>query len=149
VPRLPKPKPDHKPVIGRRVEKLACVCVLSTNETGVKIGACADLVRHIQDLQRANVDKVRLGAAFWVPDMSVASRVVSRASAELRARGSHIRGDWFSVSPAVAAAAIRTAAHMAQIPLMAHRDYLEICRSPEELDNLEMDDYLRSLGIPA
>jgi hypothetical protein len=141
----------HKPVIGGVVEEFACVyAVLAVNGhdcTPVKIGACSNLVGHLEDLQRATPFDLEIVDAFWFPDLRLARRVAVEARVSYT-KGEHFRGEWYGFDePRDAALLIVEAAHRLRIPALGMKDYLKLCKSPQQMKDGAMDEYLRRLGI--
>lgn len=141
------PKTGHVPVIGRCEVVLACVYVIGAGPSPVKVGACLDLNRHLDELQRASHCLLKVHDACWLPDLRLAKRVAAGAHTLMRATGKHIRGEWFDVPPKRAAAWLAESARSLDIPLMSNDRYRSICASPAERRDNEFSNFLRSVGI--
>jgi len=141
------PKPGHAPIVGRRKETFACVYVIEAGANHVKVGACIDILRHLDELQRASPCLLWVRDLYWLPDLNLAKRVAAGAHNLMRIDDAHIRGEWFDVPSKTASAWVAQAARALNIPLISNAEYLAQCRSPSELHQNKIDNFERAVGL--
>src|ERR1035437_4537135 len=146
-PKLPKS--GHAPIIGRQEQVLACVYVIGAGPgpSPVKVGACLDIARTLDEMQRASHRLLQVHDLCWFPDLRIAKRVAAGAHTTMRTGGRHIRGEWFDVAPRKAAVWIAESARSLDIPLLSNDQYRKICASPAQRADNEFTNFLRSVGI--
>jgi hypothetical protein len=144
------PKPDRRPMVGRRDEdpySCAYVIGLTSERKPVRIGCCggADPQRHFKELQRAQPAEIELKAAFWLPDLRLARRVVSEARAILR--DLQVDDYWFDVTAGKASDALRAASKSCHIPLLTNQEYRRISVSFAKRRETMIENLMRRVGM--
>lgn len=125
------PWPSSKPERAIFAE-LKYACVYAAGPVGgrpLRIGASTNLLKRIECLQPGSWKELMVHHVIWTANDVLASRIAADTAALLDKSNRRMTGDWFDVTPELAAQAIRIVAEKAGIPSLSHGDVLAQVRS--------------------
>lgn len=133
------PWPSSKPERAIFAE-LKYACVYAAGPVGgrpLRIGASTNLLKRIECLQPGSWKELMVHHVIWTANDVLASRIAADTAALLDKSNRRMTGDWFDVTPELAAQAIRIVAEKAGIPTLSHGEALERVRNIRQhrLDN--------------
>ena len=107
----------------------AAVYVIGTDEKphAMRLGYAINVARKLHEHQASNPRRLVIHHLAWFPDMALARRVEQATMRVLL--WCNIRPGWYDAAPETAGSAILEAAKELSIPVVDHRQYVEMLRA--------------------